>query len=71
MSLIREFEYKGKRVKVSVNKSGPQYLAVIAIEGMKLPPSSSEVTASHDEGAFKLAKTRAEELIDNPPRAPA
>ena len=67
MGLVRDFEHRGREFKVAVSKTGNQYLAVIDILGVKIPPALAEVTATTEEGAFKLAQRKGEDLIDHPP----
>ena len=66
MADVAEYEYKGKRIHVSVNKSGAQYVAHIdSIDGIKVPPAMRDVTGTTEGGASRAARRRAEQIIDS------
>ena len=67
MSLVRDFVYKGTHFKISVNQNGSEYLAVIDIAGVTVPPAAAQITSSSEEGAFDVAERHAHELIDRAP----
>ena len=65
MADIQEYVYKGRKVRMTVNQSGAEYIGEVHIEGMKLSPAMGTCPdATSAKGAFESCKRKAEELID-------
>lgn len=64
MADLREFVYKGRRVRITVNHSAGHYIGVLDIEGMRLGADKVGAEASSAGAAFESRKRKAEELID-------
>ena len=74
MAQVREYDYKGRQYKVTVNQDGNRYVAVIDVAGVNVSPADRQIVGSSEEGALELGRRRGEELIDRTtqgPQAPA
>lgn len=70
MADVRTFDYKGKKVDVTINKNGASYVGMIEIEGKKLSGQQKLGAAEPSEdAAFRSCQRKAEELIDGAPTA--
>ena len=70
MADVRTFDYKGRKVEVTVNRNGAHYVGMIEIEGMKLSEHQKlGAEGSSEDAAFRSCQRKAEELIDGAPTA--
>lgn len=64
MSTAREIEYRGKKVKITVAKSGGAYVGTFGIEATDPPVRGVGADSNREDGAFDSAERKAKETID-------
>ena len=64
MAATREIDYKGKRIKITVVKTGSTFVGSYLIAGMDPPIHGTAADAGSEDGALTNAEHRAKEALD-------
>ena len=64
MAAAREIDYKGKKIKITVAKSGSTFVGTYLIPGMDPPLHGTAADAGSEDGALTNAENTAKEALD-------